>query len=318
MSVHAVHITQKTNTLALLCVAGGAVAMGLSPIFMRWSELGPFATAFWRVALALPALYAWMRIETKANMRIKLFAPALWQAPTLLAGLAFAGDLFFWHLGVARTSIANATFYATCAPIWVIIFSWLLYRTPILAKTVQGIVLCLLGGLLLTGATASFFVNFVRAFGWQDRLPLLDIAKTSWQGDLEGLAAGVFFGLYFLAVKAARASLSAAEITFAGSCVTAALLAVIALLSGQTLLPQSWLGCLDLLAIALISHAAGQGLLAFALGQLPAVFSSLVIFLEALAAAFFGWVFIGESVSLLQILGGSAIIGGIFLARPKR
>jgi len=43
---------------AALCL--GAVAMGISPIFVRFSaaDVGPFASAFWRVALALPVLYA--------------------------------------------------------------------------------------------------------------------------------------------------------------------------------------------------------------------------------------------------------------------
>ena len=39
----------------------GALAMGVSPIFVRLADVGPFASAFWRVALALPALYAWTR-----------------------------------------------------------------------------------------------------------------------------------------------------------------------------------------------------------------------------------------------------------------
>ena len=41
----------------------GAMAMGISPIFVRLTDVGPFASAFWRVALCLPVLYVWMRIE---------------------------------------------------------------------------------------------------------------------------------------------------------------------------------------------------------------------------------------------------------------
>ena len=36
----------------------GATCIALSPIFVRLSEAGPTATAFWRVALAVPALAA--------------------------------------------------------------------------------------------------------------------------------------------------------------------------------------------------------------------------------------------------------------------
>ena len=60
------------SAFAALCL--GAVAMGISPIFVRFAsadmggapaDVGPFASAFWRVSLCLPLLYAWMRIEEK-------------------------------------------------------------------------------------------------------------------------------------------------------------------------------------------------------------------------------------------------------------
>ena len=37
--------------LAFLALVGGAVAMGISPIFVRFAEIGPFTSAFWRVGL---------------------------------------------------------------------------------------------------------------------------------------------------------------------------------------------------------------------------------------------------------------------------
>ncbi|MDX7953779.1 EamA/RhaT family transporter, partial [Lichenihabitans sp. Uapishka_5] len=41
---------------AVAALVVGAVAMGLSPIAVRLADVGPFASAFWRVALALPVL----------------------------------------------------------------------------------------------------------------------------------------------------------------------------------------------------------------------------------------------------------------------
>ena len=69
--------------------------------------------------------------------------------------------------------------------------------------------------------------------------------------------------------------------------------------------------------MAFISHAGGQGLLAVALGRLPPVFSSLVIFLEAIAAALLGWIALGEALTLPQVLGGALILFGIWIARPR-
>jgi drug/metabolite transporter (DMT)-like permease len=69
--------------------------------------------------------------------------------------------------------------------------------------------------------------------------------------------------------------------------------------------------------MAMISQVGGQGLLAVALGRLPPVFSSLVIFLEAVAAALFGWVILSEALTLVQALGGLLILAGIWIARPR-
>ncbi len=82
-------------------------------------------------------------------------------------------------------------------------------------------------------------------------------------------------------------------------------------------MPHTWQGIAALTAMAFISQAGGQGLLAVALGRLPPVFSSLVIFLEAIVAALFGWLILGEALTLIQSLGGALILLGIWAARPR-
>jgi drug/metabolite transporter (DMT)-like permease len=69
--------------------------------------------------------------------------------PILLTGVFFAGDLLLWHLAIMRTTIANATFFATMAPIWVVIFGWLVLRQRVGATTLGGLGLCVLGGAAL-------------------------------------------------------------------------------------------------------------------------------------------------------------------------
>ena len=68
--------------------------------------------------------------------------------------------------------------------------------------------------------------------------------------------------------------------------------------------------------MAWVSHVAGQGLLSVALGRLPAAFSSLVIFLEAIVAALAAWAVLGEAVTGVQAVGGAAIVLGLWIARP--
>ncbi|MEI9901553.1 MAG: DMT family transporter [Hyphomicrobium sp.] len=96
------------------------------------------------------------------------------------------------------------------------------------------------------------------------------------------------------------------------------MLLVVALTFEDRILPSSLGGIGAIAGLSLISHTGGQGFLAFALGYLPAAFSSLVIFIESIAAALFAWLFLGEPVSLFQVLGGALILAGLFVASPRR
>ena len=270
----------------------GAVGMGASVLFVRWADVGPYASALWRVFLALPFLWVWMRVENRSAGRPRL------DRAMLLAGLLFTGDLFFWHLAILGTTVANATFLATTAPIWVALGAWLVLSEKADRRNLIGLALCLTGGCALLGESYGF-------------------APQRLMGDLYGVATAVFFGAYVLAVRAARARHGAAEVMFVSTAITAACLFVIAFAFEPRILPRSMPGAAALLALALISQVGGQGLVAVALGTLPATFSSLVIFLEAIAAATFGWLLLDEPLGLVQVLGGMLILFGIWVARPR-
>lgn len=280
--------------LALAALLLGAVAMGASPIFVRLADVGPYASAFWRAALALPFLWGWAALEAGG-------AKAAWRGfdrIVLLCGLFFAGDLFFWHLAILSTTVANATFLATTAPVWVALGAGLVLGERFGWRIPVGLALCVLGGVALLGESYGFSPERLR-------------------GDTYGLMTAIFFGCYMLAVRAARARLGAGRLAFLSTAVTAACLLIIALALEPSIVPKSLHGAAALLALALISQVAGQGLLAVALGTLPATFSSLVIFLEAVAAAALAWLFLGEALGPVQALGGMLILFGIWFARPR-
>ena len=289
--------THRAAPLAFLALVGGAVAMGISPIFVRFAEIGPFSSAFWRVGLALPALWLWSRLEETGAPRPAADASA--RISVVLAGLLFAGDLTFWHLAIMNTTVANATFLATLAPVWVVLGSGLFLGESVERKVIGGLGLCLAGAAALIGSS------------WSANPEQLD-------GDVFGLATAFFFGAYFLAVRRARRVYGSGRTLFLSSLVTAAVLLVEAVVLEDRIWPGTATGVAALVAMALVSHAGGQGLLAFALGHLPAAFSALVIFLEAVAAAFFGWLLLSEALGPMQAVGAAAIFAGIFFARPSR
>ncbi|TFF27643.1 DMT family transporter [Jiella endophytica] len=284
--------------VALGLLVLGAAAMGISPIFVRNAEVGPFASAFWRVFAALPLLAVWSLAERRPQRRGGSARPRVDPRAVALAGLFFAGDLAFWHLAIMHTTIANATFFACLAPLWVALLSRVTIGEAVAKTTFLGLLVCVPGAALL-----------ILHSGNGEGSPL---------GDFYGLVTSLFFGLYFLAVRQARAALGAGTTTLVSTVVTAAILLPVAIVSGEGLLPHSATGAFSIAALGLVSHAGGQGLLSVALGVLSASFSSLVIFVEAVAAALFAWIFAGETPALAQVAGGCLILFGIYLASPRR
>lgn len=286
---------RRRIVLAFTALVLAACAMGVSPILVRWAEVGPYASAFWRTALALPLLWAWARAESPDATPRLLFVG---DRAVLLAGLLFAGDLFFWHQSILLTTVANATFLATTAPIWVALGAWLVLGEIVRARTLAGLLLCLAGGAALLGQSYGF-------------------APERLAGDLYGVVTAMFFGAYMLAVRAARGRHPPGRLALVCTAISAACLLPVAAMLEPTLLPRSMTGVLALVALAAISHVGGQGLFTFAIGTLPATFSSLVIFIEAIAAAGLGWLLLGEPLGALQAAGGVLILAGIVLARPR-
>ena len=170
--------------LPLAALLVGALAMGISPIFVRLADVGPFASAFWRVAGALPLLWAWAAVEARVAGE-PLSAAFRLDRAIFLSGLTFAADLLFWHLAILHTTVANATFLGTMAPVWVVLGSGLFIGERVGREVVAGLVLCLIGAAGLIGTSYR-------------------LAPEHLDGDLYGIATSLFFGLYFLAVRVAR------------------------------------------------------------------------------------------------------------------
>ena len=281
------------RTSSLFALFAGAVFIALSPIFVRVAEVGPTASAFWRVALAAPFLWLLFAFNHKGAKTLDKSQ----LMPLLVAGIAFAGDLAFWHWSIQYTSVANSTLLANLASLFVTLAAWLLWKQRPSALFAAGLVLALAGVALLVQASLGSSTNALL-------------------GDGFGVVTALFYAWYLLSVKGIRergvGTLCLMAVT---TSITALILLPVALASGEPLLPPTTASWLKLLGLALVSHAAGQGLIAYALAQLPAAFSSVGLLLQPVMAALFAWVILSEPLGALQIAGGLVVLAGIYLAR---
>jgi drug/metabolite transporter (DMT)-like permease len=277
---------------ALAALLVGATFIALSPIFVRVSEAGPTATAFWRVALAVPVLWV---LHLKTTTRTRRYA-GKW--PLLLAaGFAFAGDLGFWHSSIKLTSVANSTLLANLASIFVTLAAWIFLRQRPSGVFLAGLAAALAGVTMLVHTSLEF-------------------SSTGLAGDALGVVTAIFYAGYILAVKGLRDRGEATlHLMATSTTITALFLFPVALASGERMLPESAFGWWMLVGLALVSHAGGQGLIAYALAGLPAAFSSVSLLFQPVMAALFAWALLGEGLVALQVLGGLVVLVGIYLAR---
>jgi drug/metabolite transporter (DMT)-like permease len=186
---------------------------------------------------------------------------------------------------------------ANLSSLFVTLAAWLLWRQRPSALFLVGLALALGGVALLVRAS-------------------LGASPGALLGDAYGVVTAMFYAWYLLTVKALRDRGAATlRLMAATTTLTALILLPVALASGETMLPAGARGWMVLLGLAWITHAAGQGLIMFALAHLPAAFSSVGLLLQPVLAAGFAWVLLTEPLSTLQIAGGAVVLAGIYLAR---
>lgn len=288
----------RASSLAFPALLAAGVAVGFSPIFARLSDLAPLASAFYRMAFAVPAiwLFAWTssdRLDPLSALsksdRIRL----------ILAGLAFAADIAFWHLAIANTTVLEATLLASTVPIMVTVVSVFLFGEKIRPLFVLGLGLALVGvatlALQRTGAVVT--------------------PPNRLLGAIYALLAASFFAAYLLIIVNVRRNTTTTTIMFYMTFVAALGMLPFALAMSPTMLSGSLYGWLILLGLAVISHAGGQGLMTFALAHLPASFSSMTNLMQTAVAAIVAWILFSEPLTLLMLASGATILAGIWLCR---
>src|SRR5215469_7804618 len=285
---------------ALLALFGGALAIGSAGIFVRLSETGPTATAFWRGALALPLLALWALLERRGGAAPGRggVAPGRLRDPLFLwAGVFFAGDLALWHSSLLLTSIAASTLEANCAPMLVTLFAWALWGERPRLGFLFALALAF-GGMLLILA------------------PKLGGGSHALRGDLLGLATACFYAAYILAVARLRRWHGTGTVMFVSTLVFTLLLLPLALT--EKFLPVTAAGWWLLIGCALSAQVLGQSLIAYALAHLPATFGAVGLYVQVIAAAVFAWLLLGERLAPVQIAGGIVVLAAIGLARRTR
>lgn len=295
---HSTTIPARVSILPLLALMGGGMAVGLSPILVRLSDVPPMVSGFYRLALALPLLFAIGLADPRSQPArpSSMTSQDLWLL--IACGLTFGADIAFWHLALAYTSVADATLLANMAPIFVTITAFFLFGERISRGFGIGLALSLIG-------VASLALQKSAGAEPPDRL----------LGNLLAISAAVVYTIYMLIVARLRRRHSVQTVMVYSTAISALSLLPLALLTSPTLLPPTLFSLGVLVALAAVSHVGGQGLFAYALAHLPTSLSSMMQLMGTAVAALAAWAIFGEALTWFKLASAAAILIGIWICQ---
>lgn len=283
---------------AVLAALTGGALIGLSPIAMRLSEAGLHATNFWRFAVALPILALWAVVDRPK--------PSARQAAILLgAGVLFGIEISFWAAALPLTTVTNATLLVNLTPVFAAALGWLLLKERPGSTALLGAGVALTGALLLALARAR------AAEG-------AGAAQAGWIGDALALTGASCYGAYLLIVRVVGKSVSVGALMFWATLSAAIVSLVLSVALHETFLPVTAIGWANVIGLGLVVQVLGQGLIAYGVGRLPIVVSTVLLWMQPLVAAVLSWMLFGEALGALGLGGAALILVGLFVVQRAR
>ena len=282
---------QKPELVAFIALLIGNLALAGGPFLVRHSGVGPIAAGFWRLALAVPFLWAiaWMFRQ-----------PVHWPRKGVTVALAFAAfffaaDLASWHAGILLTKLGNATLFGNVSSFFFAAWGlWLARKWP---STMQAL------SLSLAAAGCSLLM-------WGSA----ELSAAHLRGDLLAAFAGLLYTGYLILVERTRGQLQPLPLLFLASLFGALFLLPAALAANEQVIPADWTG---LFALALCSQVIGQGMLVYALGHVPPLVVGVAMLTQPALSALLGWIYYGEAFTARDWIGAAMIVGALILVRMK-
>ena len=277
--------------LPYLALVSGIVCLSFSAMFVRWADAPGPVVSFYRMSIATLVLAPlFWRQQRRWNH------PLTWGLLIfpLLGGIFTSLDHAVWSSSLSYTTAANATLLGNTAPLWVALASWLIFSEHLAGQFWVGLIFTLGGAATVLGS--DFLLH-----------------PTFGVGDLLAMAAGFFYGGYFIVTQRGRQHWQTLSYVWIVNLVSSLGLLIINLLLGNSLTGYSMLSYLTFIGAALISQVGGYLSISYALGKLPASVVSPSLLGQPVLTALLAIPLLGEGLRPEQGLGGLSVLLGVYL-----
>ncbi|MBP1045551.1 DMT family transporter [Enterococcus sp. BWM-S5] len=282
----------RENRTGYILLELGAVAfLATGGIFVKFSQLAPINTGFYRVLFSLPLLlmfvYKELKYVSKKDWLLLIFA-----------GVFLAGDIALWNLSFTYTTVANANLLTNLTPFTVVPLSYIFFKEKIPRFFLVGAGITLLGVLLLIGGKA---------------VP----APENYFGDFLALCASFFYAGFLLICYHLRDRLTSSVIMFISGIGTTAALFLTAGVTEGIQIPLTFADLWPLLGLTIFLQVIGHNLLAHCQGKINVNLSSIICLAQPALASIYSFFFFGESITLKEMAGIAVVILGVYLVKAQ-
>lgn len=272
----------------------GTLIIGSSAIWMRAADVPGPVSSFYRMGIGALVL----TIPFLRNLRHRqLDRKSVFLA--IFAGLFFGFDIAAWSTGVMLSGATVPTLMSNVAPVWVGIGTMLVFKKKLNARFWSGLLIALLG------ATAILGFDLYREF----ELGL---------GALYGMLAAIFYGGFFLFAERSREKLDLLSFFWISVSTAAIFLFFLTKILGQPITgyPQEtyWL----FIIMGVLVQVMGWISINYAQGKLPASLVSPTLLGQPVFTAIFAAIFLKEILAPWQMIGGLAVLAGIFIVHRSK
>ena len=267
------------------------IAFG-APLARFIPGLAALTIAFWRMAGASSLLWGHGALTKQGPLdRKKLL-------PIGIAGIFLALHFTFFYSAVKTTTIANATLFATLAPIFTLSYERFILKRKMPLGALFGLWLAIGGVIVVQSGSLEF--GFAGA-----------------KGNLYALASSAFMSVVLIIGERIRGSLTNIMYTRWLYLFAALTLVVITTISGVSLgfdkQDTMWL-----LGLIILPTLIGHNSMSYAVKYLRPTIVGAMPFGEPVLASILAWFLFGEGVSWNVVIGGGITLAGLVMLTLKR
>lgn len=294
-------LIKKQAQLGYLLVLAATICWATSGTFIKIIRqdygLSAWALAFYRdlftfvIFLSITAVLGAGRLRVGRRHLIPLAA---------MGAISIGIFHVLWATAVTILHVAVATVLNYTAPVFVVLFAWLIWHEKPNQRQTIAVIMAFVGCVLVTGAYNIIDMN------------------VNWLGLLVGLSTGLTYGLFTIIGKSALRHHDAwTVLTYAFGFATLTLLIFRpgSLLEMVAKPLSAWLW---MIVLVVVSTVMGFGLYTSGLKHLSASSASIIATMEPVIATGFAFALLGEVIGPVQMVGGVLVIISVLILAVKK